>query len=67
MKMRTAIKKDKRRYKDMYKDFCRFVSDSPEYRGSIKDGRGRIKAIMRRVRGSIKMLIDLKHYMAEHP
>lgn len=66
MKMRTAIKKDKRRYKDRYKGFCRFVSNNPEYKGLIKDRRERIKAIIRRVRGSIKMFIDLKHYI-DHP
>ena len=63
MKIRTAIKKDKIRYKNMYKGFCRFVSDSQEYKGLIKDRRYRMKSIMRRVRGSIKMLIDLKHYI----
>ena len=67
MSIRKKLKKDKRKYHDMYKGFCRFVSGRIEYKGLIKDRRERFKNITSSVRGSIKLLIDLKHYMAEHP
>ena len=65
MSIRKKLKKDKRKYHDMYKGFCRFVSSSIEYKGLIKDRRERFKSITRSVRGSYKLLAALKRQMAD--
>lgn len=64
---RKAMKKEKRKYRDMYKGFCRFVSSSCEYKGLIKDRRQRFRAITKGLRNGIRLLESIKHIKIEHP
>lgn len=59
MKIRTAIKKEKRRYVIIYKKFRRFASTSPQYKGQTKEIRRKCKFISIKVRRGIVTYVEL--------